>query len=135
MRILPIFLVLVIVLAGCGRTQPVYNVIDHPLPAAAENMSMEQIGDAIMASPKTPGWSIRKVSAGVLEGEYRKRQHHATVVVKYNKKNYSIVYSGSRHLLADGTEIHKAYNTWVKQLEDDIWQSVAHAAADTQTSG
>lgn len=129
MRILPIFLVILVFLPGCSRTQPVYNVTDHSLPAAAQKLSLEQIGDAIVAGPKAPGWSLTKVNEGVIDGEYKNRHHFAEVVVKYNNKNYSIVYSGSRNLLSDGTEVHKAYNKWVKQLDDDIWQSIASAAA------
>ena len=132
MRILPIFLVILVVLTGCSRTQPVYNVTDHSLPEAAQKLSLEQIGDAIVAGHKSPGWSLTKVKEGVIDGEYKHRHHFAEIVVKYNKRNYSIIYSGSRNLLSDGTKVHKSYNRWVKKLDDDIWQSIARAATKVE---
>lgn len=130
MRILPIFLVLVIVLTSCARTQPVYNVTDRAFPEAAKNLSLTQIGNAIIASPKARGWSLQKVSEGVIEGELTNRKHYAKIIINYNKEKYSITYSSSRNLMATGTEIHRNYNKWIKNLEDDIWQSVAKAAAN-----
>lgn len=131
MRILPIFLVLVIVLTSCTRTQPVYNVTDRAFPEAAKNLSLTQIGNAIIASPKSRGWALQKVSEGVIEGEINLRKHYANVIINYNKEKYSITYADSRNLMASDTEIHKNYNNWIKNLEDDIWQSVAKAATNS----
>ncbi len=129
MRILPIFFVLVIVLGGCTRTQPVYNVTDRAFPEAAKNLSMTEIGNAIIASPRSRGWALQKVSPGVIEGEIKLRKHYAKITINYNKTNYSIKYLSSRNLMATGSEIHRNYNKWIRNLEDDIWQSVSKAAA------
>lgn len=131
MRILPLFLVIVIVLTSCSRTQPVYNVTDQAFPAAAKNLSLTQIGNAIIASPKAREWALQKVSEGVIEGEITNRKHYAKIIINYNKEKYSITYSGSRNLMASGNEIHSNYNKWIKNLEDDIWQSVSRAAANS----
>ncbi len=129
MRISPIFLVIVIVLTSCSRTQPVYNVTDRAFPEAAKNLSLTQIGNAIIASPEARGWALQKISEGVIKGEITNRKHYAEITINYNTEKYSITYSGSRNLMASGTEIHSNYNKWIKNLEDDIWQSVARAAA------
>lgn len=133
MRNLSMIPILVVVLVGCSKTEPVYNVTDRPFPAAVEKMSLKQIADAMIAGGANLEWSLTEVREGVLDGEYSKGRHSAKVIVNYDKKAFSIAYSESRVLLSNGTEIHKVYNIWIRRLEEVLWRSVADAAAKMET--
>jgi hypothetical protein len=52
---IPLTLAIVLLVAGlpagvAGALEPIYNVVDHPLPASAQRLSMEEIRRAISIS-------------------------------------------------------------------------------------
>jgi hypothetical protein len=55
-----------------------------------------------------------------VEGELRVRSHVAVVDINYSTTSYSISHKSSTNLLYDGTEIHKNYNSWIHNLQEEI---------------
>jgi hypothetical protein len=105
----------VVGLPGCAV--PVYNVKDAPV---ARKLTADQVRLAIMRAGATLGWQIREVKPFLLEGTLYLRSHMAKVDIPYSAQSYSILYKESANLLYDGTNIHKNYNGWIKNLDNMI---------------
>ena len=110
--------VLLITIVGC-RSTPVRNINDAPVMAEGK-YTVKDVKGAIISAGKNLGWGMKAVKPGLIIGTLYIRNHMAKVEVKYNKKNFSILYKDSAGLKYDGTNIHKSYNGWVKNLERRI---------------
>jgi len=122
-------LVTCLVLTGCfGRIQPVYSVHNHPVPASAEKLTAQKIGDVIKLAASSRKWVAQDLNPGVMKLTHRKKNHVAEVEVSYNKSSYSIKYLNSSNLLYNGSMIHRNYNRWVANLEQDIEMNLQQAA-------
>jgi hypothetical protein len=79
----------------------------------------------IVESLKTQGWSVLAEKPGEIIARYVKQTHVAQVRVLYDDAGIRIVYASSQDLKCDPVgdscaKIHKAYNTWVQSLYEDI---------------
>ena len=113
-------ILMVIILAGCV-TQPIYN-IDNAMIISSTNktLSKADVKNAIMKAGTTRGWVIKEESPGNLVGTLFLRKHMAKIDIKFNEKSYSINYRDSENLNYADSMIHKNYNNWVKNLQQDI---------------
>jgi hypothetical protein len=102
-------------LGGCA--QPVYDVKDAPV---IQQLTADQVKLAIRRAGATLGWQMKEVQPFLLEGTLYLRTHMARVSIPYSTQHYSIVYKDSQNLLYDGTNIHKNYNGWIKNLDNGI---------------
>jgi hypothetical protein len=102
-------------IGGCA--QPVYNVKDAPV---TRNLAAAQVRLAILRAGATLGWQMQDVQPNLIEGTLYLRSHKARVDIPYRTGRYSIVYKDSVNLLYDGTNIHKNYNGWIKNLDRAI---------------
>ncbi|MCW5750166.1 MAG: hypothetical protein KIT81_03385 [Alphaproteobacteria bacterium] len=114
-------------LAGCDRTQPVYNVQDQALPIHAQGLSLAEIERQIVAAGSRRGWRFEKQAAGQLQGVLRERGHYARIDVRFSTRSYSITLVESDNLLQSGGEIHRNYNRWIHNLERDIDAALTRA--------
>ena len=109
---------LVLVIAAC-RVAPIYNVesssFNSPQP-----LTLTQAGEAIQRAGTSLGWSVKEVRPGVMQGTLNIRDHRAVVDILYDTEAFSINYANSDNLKYDGTQIHKNYNSWVQNLEQQI---------------
>lgn len=112
---------LALVATGCARQEPVYNVISHPVPAAARDISLDRMQKAIVLAGADQGWIMTPVEGGHLRGHTDHHGHSADIEVLFTSTNYSVSYVSSANLsaTADG-QIHLNYNKWIHQLEDAI---------------
>ena len=113
--------VLLFVLSGCGAAL-VYNVQNAPIQLK-QGTSVDKVYKAIKQAGHMRGWRVSKVSPGVAKAFIDVRgKHQATVLITYNKSEYSIEYQDSANLKfnAENNTIHKNYNSWVKNLDRDI---------------
>ncbi|MDN3614374.1 MAG: hypothetical protein ACPG5L_09200 [Vibrio gallaecicus] len=121
-----ISLFFILILAGCGRVQPVMNVEDTPV---ALNLQSKQVKSAIYDSAIDRGWLVSEIKPGLLRAELYVRSHHAVIEIPYSDKFYSILYVESENLkYADGN-IHRNYNRWINNLNVDIKRKLAVMAA------
>lgn len=123
MKIKPNFLVIVttvllLVLAGC-RSNPIMNIEDAPIEISEKHTSKD-IKKAIIRAGVGLGWNMKSKKPGHIRGTLFLRSHVAIVDIKYTKKSYNITYKDSQNLNYDGTNIHKNYNSWVRNLNRRI---------------
>jgi hypothetical protein len=55
-----------------------------------------------------------------MQATRNQHDHQAIVLINYTPENFSIRYFASSNLNYTGPEIHKAYNQWVRELEEGI---------------
>jgi hypothetical protein len=110
----------VIVASACSRTCPVYNVQDHPIPAAIQRLPLDQTGQTIMQVGRLRHWRMDPAGPGQITGVVDDRGHEAVINITYSQQAYSITLAGSTNLRQEGDEVHKKYNKWIRQLERSI---------------
>ena len=103
-------------LAPLQRNVPVGAAEPAPLPAQEHAIEVALAKRHWAVSQKTPGRYIATLS---------ERVHRVTVNIDYGAKGIFIDYVDSTELMYErdgkGREtIHRKYNTWVKNLADDI---------------
>ncbi|MEZ8968504.1 hypothetical protein BCS96_04355 [Vibrio breoganii] len=109
--------IVMLVLAGCQRVQPIMNIENTPI---TYSLQKEQVKSAILQAAINRGWTIEDKSASELTARIHVRSHHAEVKIPYNEKHYSIIYVDSSNLKAKSGNIHRNYNRWVNNLNLDI---------------
>ena len=119
-------LALILVLSGCARTLPVYNVTDAPVESVSgAQVTQAKVGDAIAKAANDKGWLVNRVSDGHIEATIHVRQHAAVVDIRYFATSYDITYKSSDVLLYDGEKIHRNQNKWIKILEQRINKNIS----------
>lgn len=132
MRNLQLILVLILVglfaLTGCRKGAPVYNPT-MPIEYGAE-LSQKDVEKAIiLACPKT-GWVPRKVDDNTIQATLNVRAHVAIVDITFDSDSYTITYKGSNNLKYNGETIHPNYNSWIKNLNNNINAELALQTID-----
>ena len=115
-------LVMALMLSSC-RLQPIYNVKNAPVIKAVPGkkpVTENKVQRAITKAALGLGWQVRNVRPGLIYASIELRGHYAEVSIPYNRKSYSIMYKKSTNLLYNGTQIHRDYNGWVKNLNNAI---------------
>lgn len=103
-------------LAGCASTAPVQQVN----ATVAGSHTAEQVRTAILKAGVQRKWVMTDAGAGVIKGRLQARDHVAEVRIPYSANRYSIIYDNSLNLKAADGKIHKNYNRWVNNLNQDI---------------
>lgn len=115
-------------LAACA-SRPIQNVENHPVPFAAQKLSLAEIGNEIAEAANARGWFVDKKADGHLVATLAKPQAYEAVVdLKYSNTSYSIAYNSSRGLIDAQGNIHYNYGRWVNFLDQDIQQRLMLAA-------
>lgn len=118
----------IVALAGCSamdRTKPVLT----PQTIVTQHLTSEQVKQAILNAGQGRNWIMSVAGPGVINATQNVRDHSATVRINYSEREYSIHYVSSVNLMASGGEIHRAYNNWVNNLDNDIKIKLAVVAA------
>ena len=121
-NVLKVFLIVAaaFALAAC-RTAPVHNVEEAAIVSGTgENLTTEQVKNAIVRAGASLGWDMKEVEKGHLVGTLFLRSHMAQVDITYDADAYSIHYKDSSNLNYDGTNIHSNYNGWIENLQRNI---------------
>ena len=105
-------------LVGC-QSVPIKNV-EHATVIIGDQVSLVDIKNAINLAGAGLGWQMKETEPGVITGTLYLRKHMAKVKIPYSKTEYSIIYQDSYELNYDGTNIHKAYNGWIQNLDREI---------------
>ncbi|MDR1615337.1 MAG: hypothetical protein LBS26_07225 [Campylobacteraceae bacterium] len=108
--------------AGCSATQqPLYNVQSASVQSFdGKKLTQAQVEKAILQAGSQRGWQMKKVKNGVISATLYARQHMALVEIKYSASSYNITYKNSENLNYDGANIHKNYNSWIRNLDNSI---------------
>ncbi len=122
-------------LAGC-RAAPLYSPSDiafaEPPTTVKKVLTMEDYKNAIIVGGSQRGWTFQEEGPGHLVGSLAVRnKHFATVDVRFDTASFSISYRSSQNLNynAGRNEIHPNYNSWVRNLQDDIQAQITRMKA------
>ena len=129
-----------VMLGGCSRSAPVYNVTDHAMPEASRSLSLQQIEDRIITAGKPEQWQMRPEGSGTLVARREWGGGHAAIVtIRFSQQTFSIRYKATERLLkrgatSDGADaqpylIHRKYNKVVKSLERHMEIELAKPAS------
>lgn len=117
--------VMLLAAAGC-RTAPIYNVQGAPVtPTGADEVSREQVKDAIIRAGSGLGWRMQPQEPGHMLGVLTLRSHVAKVDIRYDTETYSITYRDSTNLDHQNGQIHSNYNGWIQNLDTAIQNQIA----------
>ncbi len=118
-------LMIALVAAGCAAT--LKNINDSPILTGSEKRAtLAEIHKAIERAGDSTLWQIQAVSPSHIVATKTWNVHMAQVDIKYSTDSYRITYKNSSDSLEyDGTQIHKSYNTYVKQLDMAINRELA----------
>lgn len=114
---------------GCDhRAQPMARSVPVALTSPPEPKALEA---AIEVSLAHRHWQIKEHQPGKYVAEFAERGHTATIAVLYDAQSARIDYVDSQGLMyakeSDGEVIHRSYNTWVKNLSNDIKVNLSQA--------
>lgn len=103
--------------SGEAEAAKILTIEDAPIEG---NLSLSQIKEKIITAGKKRGWRTKEIAPGHLEAIIHVRTHMAKVDIKFDQKSYSISYKDSTNLDHKPGKIHRAYNNWVTNLNNDI---------------
>ncbi|WP_424986929.1 hypothetical protein [Microbulbifer sp. S227A] len=110
-----------IFLAACEmRVQPVYNVSEHPVTSVSHQLSTAQVRRVILNAGAQRGWVMEQAGPNTIRATLRLRDHVAVARIVYTSTAFSIEYVNSSNLLYSNGNIHRNYNSWITNLENDI---------------
>lgn len=115
-------------MAGCARTQPVYNVKEHIGSSVSQKISSSQIGKIIVAAARAQKWDIRADGVNKYRASIAWRDHSAVAEISYTASNYEINLLSSKNLLGGNGMIHKKYNQRVQKLKRAIDRKISEAS-------
>ena len=99
--------------------------------ALASPPDQKALESSIEVSLARRHWQIKEHQPGKYVAELTEKGHSATVAVLYDGQSARIDYVDSQGLLyakgSDGEVIHRSYNTWVKNLANDIKINLSQA--------
>lgn len=104
-------------LSACVATQPIQNIEKQVITSSA---SQEEVRQAITDAATSLGWVIVADHGNEITAVIDVRTHQATVSIPYSSNDYSIIYKNSINLDHSGDMIHRNYNRWVANLDQQI---------------
>ncbi|EGE2516295.1 hypothetical protein DRW31_01610 [Shigella dysenteriae] len=111
-------------LAGCARTAPIDQV--HSTVSAGH--TQEQVKKAILKAGVERKWIMSEAGQGIIKARQQSHDHSAEIRINYTASSYDINYENSQNLQASGGQIHKNYNSWVRNLDKDIQLNLSAGA-------
>ena len=110
----------VIFVAGCKTNEPVTNYQSTPVATKSGKQDLAKVKKAIVVAGTKAGWQMQPIADGHILAAIFSRGHTAKIDIKYSVDTYSITYRESSNLQYDGTNIHRDYNAWVNELNQNI---------------
>ncbi len=104
---------------GCRKATPIYNPTNVELPSHSKR-NMAAMTSAIKSACTARGWTASEESRSRIIASHTARGHTAIVNIDYTANSFSISYRDSMNLNYEGATIHKTYNNWVQNLEQEI---------------
>jgi hypothetical protein len=109
-------------LQGCSKYQPIYNIFHQDLPLLPNTLTEQEIGNIIIEAAKNRGWSCIQKEPNKIICKHKAGRHHATIEISFTQHDFSIKHINAGHLDAGKDQVHRRYNTWIKMLENTIFE-------------
>ena len=118
-------LAVVATMSAC-RTTPIRQP-SFEVQASSQN----QVSQAVKSALKKRSWAIVDQSPGQIKARYKRADHSATVGIEFSNALVNIKLIESENLdegvdLGGEKIIHKAYDKWISNLENDIYVELSH---------
>lgn len=113
-------------LTGCGTSAPI-STVSHTL-AAQKTVSSQQMQQAIYNAQQRYGWELQSDNGSQIYARFNKQERHIVDIrIDYSGGGFSIQHAASQGLNHDlsRNNIHRNYNRWVRNLEQDIQSSLS----------
>lgn len=113
-------------LTGCGTSAPI-STVSHTL-AAQKTVSSQQMQQAIYNALQRYGWELQSDNGSQIYARLNKQERHIVDIrIDYSGGGFSIQHAASQGLNHDlsRNNIHRNYNRWVRNLEQDIQSSLS----------
>jgi len=125
-KLIVIALLAVVATLSACRTTPIRQP-SFEVQASSQN----QVRQAVKSALKKRSWAIVGQSPGQIKARYKRAEHSATVGIDYSNALVNIRLIESENLdqgVDFGGEkvIHKAYDNWISNLENDIYVELSH---------
>ena len=120
-----IFSLLIFSNAAHAKLPLIINIENSPI-SSNQVLSMEDVERAIVQGCRVRGWQPRLVEPGHIEAVLYIRSHVAKVDIRFDTKTYSIKYKDSTNLKYKNGRIHRNYNKWVQNLNNDIQSKIPY---------
>lgn len=131
MHLLCLFAASLAFLAGCDRTQDIYEVRNQAVPRFAPPLNLKHVEGGIKRAANSQRWRLRRMKPGQLEATKRWRSHVAVVKINYSPDAYDILFARSENLLEGGGQIHRRFNQFVHQLDAEISEQLSLNPSET----
>lgn len=119
-KVLKTFPLIAVVLVLVACATPIENIDSSPINLSSNTYDLEVVTKAIERAGSRRGWRMKEQTPGHIVATLLVRGHMAQVNIVYTLDEYSISYKDSKNLDYDGKTIHRFYNSWVKNLDNDI---------------
>ncbi len=111
---------------GACRTAPLRQP-SFEVQASSQN----QVETAVKSALKKRNWAILRQTPGTIKARYKRASHSATVGIDYSRSLVNIKLINSEDLdqgvdRSGDKVIHKAYDKWISNLENDIYVELSH---------
>ena len=80
---------LMLAVSGCMREQPIYNVIDHPVPVTGKNVTLSSVQKAIMKAGMAREWVFTPTSLGIRRAAIKKNPPGKTPGEKFKQGGFT----------------------------------------------
>lgn len=117
--------VVVLGISACANTQPIMNIDNAPV---ASSMTDAKVQAAIIKAANKRGWLIEESKNNEMIASINVRNHQARVRISFSENSYSIKYESSENLKQRNNKIHRNYNRWINNLDNDIRREIANIA-------
>lgn len=111
---------------GSALAKPYIQNIENSPITSTQSLSMSDVEKAIIEGSRVRGWQPRVIGPGHIEAVLYIRSHVAKVDIHFDTKAYSITYKDSVNLDYKNGRIHRNYNKWVRNLNNDIQSKIPY---------
>lgn len=127
-----VILSMVIALCGCSiKNSIVKKPMNTPVIMVSSvnpNISTARLKTVIIEACTRHGWAINSSTDSNIEATLNHNgKETVTVDIPFSREQVEIKYKGSTNMRYDGSNIHRSYNRWVKNLEVNIRNGIALA--------
>ena len=104
---------------ACSTSKYLYN---SNSTIAQHNADLATVRTTIIESLSNRRWQILQDEPGMIRSGINVRSHYAEVIIKYTADDFTIDYVNSTNLdyNRNTKKIHRNYNRWVRNIEQDI---------------
>lgn len=100
---------------------PIIDLEDQPIP---DGLTLDQVKKAIKRGAAVRKWIPKEEGPNAFEATLFNRKYVVKVKITYSRNSYSITYVSSQNMKAQNGRIHRKYNGWVSNLNNDIQRAL-----------